>query len=661
MIKKHSFQIIFFNCFFFCMLGYSQDTVRALSEVNVSSFELLKMKTLELTSQSYSRNQILYLQPEDVGAILQKFSGTAMKSYGGLGGLKTVSVRGLGSQHTTFLIDGFTINNTQTGQINLGQIQTDNVENVTLSTGGRNGFLLPASAYLNGSLVTINTFENIKSNEKIKVRFASRVGSFGEIDNYLTTKFSSSKSFVSCFGKFRQANGKYPYTLQNGNFSYNGQRFNNDLKDWYSGISLGARFKNQAELRCIYKTNGSNQGLPGAVILYNEMANQRLSTQAHNLNIDFIHQFKQIAYRLFGTYNQDWLHYSDPFYLNNSGGISTVFSNNSSQLGISVQRKLGENSIVFGGLESRYSELHFSTSNSAKPRRLHSFGLVGFNYNRSKWTSEIQVSVQSVVEENKTGERAANRLKMNPFLAIEKNEFGKWKWKIKGWYRNSFRMPSFNELYYNNIGNVNLKPEQANQLTLGFSLKPIQKKMDLMLLVNGFASRVENQILAIPTKNLFVWSMQNIGRVNTFGFESRARLEKCFRMYWYTDVDLNYTYQYSVDVSDKKSPTFFNQVAYIPRHTGNFNVSIKRKNTGIQLSSTLSSIRYSLTENIISNQVDGFSIYDVAVFSKVNFKNSQSIRIQFSMKNMFDSNYSYIRYFVMPGRNYLVTLNYAFN
>ncbi len=305
--------------------------------------------------------------------------------------------------------------------------------------------------------------------------------------------------------------------------------------------------------------------------------------------------------------------------------------------------------------------MYFSSLNSAIPRRLHSFGLVGFNFNRINWTSELQVSVQSILEENNTGERAANRFKMNPFLAIEKNEFGKWKWKIKAWYRNSFRMPSFNELYYNNIGNVKLKPEEANQFSLGLSFKPIQKKMDLMLVVNGFANRVENQILAIPTKNLFVWSMQNIGRVNTFGFESRVRLEKCFKMYWYTDVDLNYTYQYSVDVSDKNAPTYLNQVAYIPRYTGNLNVSTKRKNTGIQVSSTMSSIRYSLTENISSNRVAGFSLYDVAVFSKVNLKNRQSVRIQFSIKNIFDTNYSYIRYFVMPGRNYLVTLNYAFN
>jgi len=643
------------------MLGYSQDTVRSLSEVNVSSFELLKMKTLEITSQSYSRNQILYSQPEDVGSILQKFSGTSLKSYGGLGGLKTVSVRGLGSQHTTFLIDGFTINNTQTGQINLGQVQTDNLENITLSFGGRNGFLLPVSSYTNGSIVTLNTFENNRSTELFKVRFSSRIGSFGEIDNYLSTKISNKNLFFSTFGKYRQANGKYPYSLKNGTIDYNGIRYNNDLLDWYSGVTFGKFFKNDAELRIIYKTNGSNQGLPGAVILYNEMANQRLSTQANNVNLDFTHKFKNVAYRLFGTYNHDWLHYSDSYFLNNSGGISTVYTNNSSQLGLSLQRKVKENSIIFGGLESRYSDLTFSIPNSAMPRRLHSFGLLGLNFNRQKWSSELQISAQSILEENNSGERAANRTKVNPFIALENSEFGTWKWKFKAWYRNSFRMHSFNELYYNSIGNVKLKPEEADQFSVGMSIKPFHKKFDLTLVLNGFANKVENQILAIPTKNLFVWSMQNIGRVNTFGYESRVRIEKCFKSFWFTDLDLNYTFQYSVDVSDKKSPTFLNQVAYIPRHTGNLVYNLKRKNTGFQVSTSIVSLRYSLTENNTSNELIGFEIVDLGVFSKINLKNNQSLRLQFSVKNILDSSYSYIRYFVMPGRNYLLTLNYAFN
>ena len=641
------------------MLGYGQDSTKILPEVRILSFEVIRLKSLELSSQYMLRDQILMTQPQDIGTVLQKFSGTTLKSYGGLGGLKTISVRGLGSQHTAYTIDGFSISNTQTGQINLGQVQTDNVESISLSTGTKSEILLPASSYVNGSVVSINTFENTTSSEPFSVRFSSRAGSFGEFDNYLSMRFNKQKIFGSVFGKYRQANGSYFYSLENGNMNYSGIRANNDLKDWYSGGTIGFKTKQDARIRMIYKTNGADQGLPGAVILYNTTANQRLSTLSQTFNADYTHSHKELSYRFFGSYNYDQLHYVDPSYLNNIGGISTTYINNSYQMGGSFHRTLYKQFNLFGGLESRYNDLSFSTSNSALPKRLHSYALAACTWNRAKWITEVQLSAQHVMEENDAGERAKNRCRINPFVAFEKEAFGKWDWKLKVWYRNSFRMPSFNELYYNGIGNVKLKPEEAQQFSLGFSLKPLQKNLKLEFLANGFANHINNQILAIPTKNLFVWSMQNIGCVNTFGSEVRINLQKIVHSIWYIDAVVNYTYQYSIDVSDKHSPTYLNQVAYIPRHTGNFDVTLKRKNTGIHLSATSSSLRYSLMENIPANQVEGFMILDAGIFTKISLKSNHVFRIQFTVKNSTNASYAYIRYFVMPGRNYLLTLSYA--
>lgn len=643
------------------MLGYSQDTTKTLSEVRITSFEVARIKMLELTSQYVNRDQILMNQPQDIGTILQKFSGTTLKSYGGLGGLKTISVRGIGSQHTSYIVDGFSVSNTQTGQVNLGQIQTDNVENIALSVGGKNGFLIPVSTYMSGSLVSINTFENNASTNSFKIRASTRIGSFGEVDNYLSMKISKQKVFCSFFGKYRQANGNYDYSIINGTQQYNGVRSNNDLKDWYSGATIGFNFKNEARFRLIYKTNGADQGLPGSVILYNSTANQRLSTSSHAFNIDLTHKFNEFYYRLYGSFNHDLLHYMDPSFLNNTGGISTTYSNNSFQNGISFQQTIFSRFHLFGGLESRYSNLLFSTPNSSIPKRLHSYSMLGCSWSRPKWISEVQLSAQLILEENDAGERAQNRFKMNPFIAIEKEAFGNWDWKIKVWYRNSFRMPSFNELYYNGIGNVQLKPEEAQQFSLGFSLQPFRNKVKVKIITNGFANNISNQILAIPTKNLFVWSMQNIGKVNTFGFESRVEIRKNINKDWSVEAILNYTYQYSIDVSNPISPTYKNQVAYIPKHTGNIDYTIKRKNTGINISSVTSSLRYSLMENIPANVVNGFAVIDAGIFTKVNLSNSHNLRMQFSVKNIFNTSYAYIRYYVMPGRNYLITLNYAFN
>jgi outer membrane cobalamin receptor len=59
--------------------------------------------------QKLNRVQITALQPEDVGQLLQRFVGVALKSYGGLGGMKTISVRGINGNQTGIVVDGFSL------------------------------------------------------------------------------------------------------------------------------------------------------------------------------------------------------------------------------------------------------------------------------------------------------------------------------------------------------------------------------------------------------------------------------------------------------------------------------------------------------------------------------------------------------------------------
>jgi len=67
-----------------------------------------------------------------------------------------------------------------------------------------------------------------------------------------------------------------------------------------------------------------------------------------------------------------------------------------------------------------------------------------------------------------------------------------------------------------------------------------------------------------------------------------------------------------------------------------------------------------LNENNSANEVAGFVLSDVSVFTSVKLKKND-LRIQFSCKNVFNSSYAIVRYYVMPGRNYLISFNYAFN
>ena len=77
---------------------------------------------------------------------IRDFSGVQLRDYGGVGGLKTVNVRSLGSAHTAIFLDGIPIDNAQNMQPDLGRLDTEDMENVELYSGQKSNLLQSARA-----------------------------------------------------------------------------------------------------------------------------------------------------------------------------------------------------------------------------------------------------------------------------------------------------------------------------------------------------------------------------------------------------------------------------------------------------------------------------------------------------------------------------------
>lgn len=80
-----------------------------------------------------------------VADALRYFSGLQLKDYGGVGGIKTVNIRSMGTNHLGIFYDGIELGNAQNGQIDLGQFSLDNVEEISLYNGQRSAIFQPAS------------------------------------------------------------------------------------------------------------------------------------------------------------------------------------------------------------------------------------------------------------------------------------------------------------------------------------------------------------------------------------------------------------------------------------------------------------------------------------------------------------------------------------
>ena len=130
------------------------DTVHHIQEVVVTS-RLISRETIP--SQTLAGEELKKLKTLSVADALRYFSGLQLKDYGGVGGIKTVNIRSMGTNHLGIFYDGIELGNAQNGQIDLGQFSLDNVEEISLYNGQRSAIFQPASDFGNAGSVYIRT------------------------------------------------------------------------------------------------------------------------------------------------------------------------------------------------------------------------------------------------------------------------------------------------------------------------------------------------------------------------------------------------------------------------------------------------------------------------------------------------------------------------
>lgn len=85
-------------------------------------------------------------------------------------------------------------------------------------------------------------------------------------------------------------------------------------------------------------------------------------------------------------------------------------------------------------------------------------------------------------------------------------------------------MPTFNDLYYTDMGNAFLKPEYAEQFNVGlkytrnFEKSPFMRMLDVS--VDAYYNKITDKIIAYPKGQQFRWTMLNLGEVEIKGVDA---------------------------------------------------------------------------------------------------------------------------------------------
>ena len=636
--------------------------VHQMNEVTVTARRIPAKISSASSVQVFRKEDLKNLGIQNMGDAVKRFAGTNVRDYGGIGGLKTVSVRNLGAAHTAVSYDGVAISNSQAGQIDIGRFSLDNVSSLSLAIGHDDNLLQSARLFASAGVLNIETEKpRLEDGKKSLTQLLVRGGSFGYITPSLRHwQAIGERTRLSLDASYQRADGEYPFELKNGQLVTEEKRINSDIESYQGEANLFHTFKDESELNVKAYYFHSGRGLPGAVILYNNESDERLWDENFFAQARYKKKFSpKWTFQAQGKYNYSWNKYED-FGTQYVGGKQTD-TNRQQEYYLSAsglfQPTTGWSfSLSQDGFINR---LHTNGAQSPEPTRYTSLTALNVRYHKNRVKLSGTLVGTYITEKVKAGNTPEDRKRLSPTLSASWQPWEGEQLFVRAMYKNTFRVPTFSDLYYLRVGNTNLKPEKATEYTMGvtWSGKPFRFTDFVSLTVDGYYNEVNDKIIAFPST--YVWKMQNYGKVHITGVDVTlaTAIPLGDQVNW--NLSGNYSWQKALDVTNSEAKNYKHQLPYTPEHNGNVSSTFEMPWINVGYTVTMVGKRYYLAQNIPANEIEGYNEYTATLWREFAFKQCK-LRLQAEIINLTDAQYDVIKYYPMPGRSWRITGTFTF-
>ncbi|HET9571173.1 MAG TPA: TonB-dependent receptor [Bacteroidales bacterium] len=629
---------------------------QSTSKMAVSPFQMLDAKNLQA------------LSVEQVSDAVKYFSGVTIKDYGGLGGMKTISVRSMGAQHTAVSYDGILLTDCQTGQTDLSRFNIENVDLISLSIGDGNNIFQPARAFASSGMLTIRSKRPFFENQKrLNGKLTLKYGSYGQKEVNASSAYKiSDKWSVNLSVMSLKTRGDYDFRLYDGSGAKDYtvvSRTNNSVQNlrlesaWFGELSRGK----ELEIRTYF--DDSDRGLPGAVILYNPSSSQHLWDRTSFVQTHYEQQVVQnVTFQLNAKFNQTRQHYVNPDYLGSSGVEDYAYSQKEGYLSAAFLYQLPTGLSYAFAVDGAVADMASNLKDFSAPTRYSLLANLSAKYVNEWMLATANVLGSGIRETTHNGLSANDIERLSPSFNLSVQPFRAYpNLRLRAFWKSSFRQPSFNDLYYSAIGNTNLKPENSEQANVGITWFVPWKaeQLDFNATIDAFNNRITDKILAIPTRNMFIWSMVNLGKVNISGVDLNFEITKKWSNKTVLLAAWTHSYQLALDLTDPDSKTYNQQIAYAPRIYGSGRLQLTVSSLRLGYALLYAGHRYVTGQNIAQNDLSAYVDQSVTA-EYVLPKAFSDLLIRGEIQNLAGMNYEIVRNFPMPGRTYRVSVRFEF-
>ena len=619
-----------------------------------------------IPAQTLKEEELQRLNSFSVADAIRYFSGVQLKDYGGVGGLKTVNIRSMGTNHMAVFYDGIQLGNAQNGQVDLGRFSLDDVEEISLYNGQKSDIFQSAKDFGASGTIYITTrgprFENGRN---ANFKATMKTGSFGLINPSIRSEYKISDAVSASFsGEWVNATGKYKfrYRMRNslGEIAYDttAVRHNGDINATRLEAALHGTLDEGRWTVRAYSYN-SERGIPGAIVNNVFRNGERLWDTNSFIQGSFTNKWSPKFRSLINAkYAADYTHYENQ----DAKLIQTKNTYRQKELYASCANlyNIMENWEVslaydfqWNTLDAKFYMPTESDGTFPYPTRYTQMAALATAFEWGRIKGQASVLGYFVHEKVKRFEARPDKAVATPAFFLSYKPFHRQDLSVRAFYKRMFRMPTFNDLYYTDMGNAFLKPEYAEQFNIGlkytknFMNMPALRTVDAS--VDAYYNHITDKIIAYPKGQQFRWTMLNLGEVDIKGVDIALNSAWAFGEVEAT-ARLQYTYQEAIDVTDSADTYYRDQIPYIPWHSGSAVLSLFYKGWGLNYSFIYTGERYNQQENIPRNHTQPWYTSDLSVQKSFAIR-TRALKLTAEINNLFGQDYDVVLNYPMPKTN----------
>ncbi len=558
-----------------------------------------------------SRTDTLVLRTGGTAAeTLLRIPGLGLSDYGGLSGLKSVSLRGLGSPHTDIYLDGVRVSNFQSGQNDLGMLPVETLGSAVVD-------------YAQNS-VSFRTAKPTFGRSPFAGQVGLQAGSFGTwMPSVRFDVKATERVALSAYASGILTRGDFPYgddnTLRQGN----------DLKQLHAGTDLFGTVEG-GEYHIKSYINASDRGTPGSLSWPSDDRQQdknlvvqgsfrKAFTERYTLNLSAKGGWDNIFYKsAWGNSNYDFtdlqFNASQTFRVNDWWALS-------------LATDLERGTLKSPGL--------YDAARTAV------IAALGNAFRLDRFQADLALEYRGTFDKGAKGLNS-----FSPSLDLRYTLFE--GFDLVAFGRRAFRAPTFNELYYPGYGNPNLKPEDAWLTDFGIDWHTaINDAWSLSAKLDVFYNNLKDKIISAPSSDdPWVWLPYNIGRVEAKGADASVALRYAGDV-WQGGLSARYARQSALDKTPD-SATLDQQIPYVAKNT-----------VVLAADASLAGWRLDALWNWRGGRFDStgelpsWNTLDLSLAKTFALCEDCSLTLNVTGRNLLDCRYEMVRDYPMPGRSVL--------